>query len=286
MRRSVLPLLLLAACPPPLPPAPDGGGFVPDPGCWEPSPDSVFVQGLASPTAGCALGGQPTGVIDLHTANILLSGGLLVVPPGDPGTARALVLAFHGAGETGDDIRSELQQMEDSADGGAIFVYPNAPAGTWDVTARSKDATQVGKLIQQISALYCVDPERIHAAGFSAGAVFTLFLGCNVPGSFRAVGSVAGADNRFPVSCCKPGLSAIFIHGTGDDAIPFLSGQASAEGLAARDQCGTGTQPDGAYCSAYACPATAAVEFCPWFGSHEVPFWAGGEIWRFFTRAP
>jgi polyhydroxybutyrate depolymerase len=282
MHRTALPLLLLAACASPIPP---DGGFVPGAGCWEPDPDSVFVQGLPTPTAGCGLAGQPTGVIDLHAAGLLSSGGLLVVPPGDGANARALVLAFHGAGGTGEDIRAELQ-LEEPADGGAIFVYPNAPAGTWNVTAKNPDAARVGKLIQQVSALYCVDPQRIYAAGFSAGAVFTLFLGCNVPGSFRAIGTVAGADNRFDVSCCKPGLSAILIHGTGDDAIPFPSGLASAQGIAARDRCSPGAQPDGAHCSAYACPSTAAVDFCQWPGMHEVPFWAGEEMWRFFGEAP
>ena len=284
MHRTALPLLLLAACSG-SPPTPDDGGFVPSQGCWEPGADSVFVQGLSSPTAGCGLTGQPTGVIDLRAAGLSTSGGMLVVPSGDATNPRALILAFHGAGLTPEDIRAELQ-LEAPADGGAIFVYPQATAGTWDITAKSRDPTRVSDLIQQVAARYCVDPARIYAAGFSAGAVFTLFLGCNVPGSFRAVGSVAGADNRFDVSCCKPGLSAILIHGTGDDAIPFTAGQATAGGMAARDRCSQTTQPDGAYCSAYGCPATQAVDFCPWSGMHEVPFWAGEEMWRFFSAAP
>src|SRR5262245_26318641 len=277
MHRTVPPLLLFAACAPPLPPGPDGG-FVPAPGCWEPNPNSVFVQRLSSPTAGCALQGQPSGVIDLHAANILPAGGVLVVPPSDAGVPLPLVVVFHGAGGTGEDIRSEMQ-LEGPADGGAIFVYPNAARGTWDIGERTSDPSMVSTLIQRIAGLYCVDPQRLYAAGFSAGAVFTLFLGCNVPDTFRAVGSVAGTDNRFNVSCCQPGLSAIFIHGTADDAIPFASGQGAAGRVLARDQCSSSASPDGAYCSAYACPAGDVVDFCQWSGGHLVPPWAGGELW-------
>jgi len=280
MRRTVLLTLVLASCAPPLDPAPDGGDV-----CWEPSPQSVFVAGLTSPTPGCALVGQPVGVLDLKTVGFAPAGGVLVVPPTDAGTALPLVLVFHGAGGTGAGIRDGLA-LEPAADGGAIFVYPNARRGTWDIGGRTPDGPMVSTLISGIASQYCVDPARIYAAGFSAGAVFTLFLGCNVPETFRAVGAVAGTEDRFPASCCHGHVSAIIIHGTADTTIPFGQAQDSIFRLRGRDQCGEATTPDGSHCEAYACATGEALDFCTWDGDHDVPQWGGSEVWRFFSSAP
>ena len=283
MRRAALPiLLLLGACNAPLHDLPDGGLFG---GCWEPSSSSVFAQPLTSPTAGCSLQGQPTGVLDLRTSGTVPAGGVLVVPEADPGTPLPLVIVFHGAGGTGHDIRERFP-LDAATDGGAIVAYPNARAGTWDVGSRTTDGPMVSRLIGWVASQYCVDPARIYAAGFSAGAVFTNFLACNVPQTFRAVGVVAGTDNRFEQSCCHGTVSAMFIHGTADEAIPFAQGQDAAWHVRLRDHCGDGTTPDGSNCSAYACPSSEAVDFCAWSGDHDVPPWASEEVWRFFSAAP
>ena len=61
MRLSALPLLLLAACA-----SEELPGVLEVPlACFEPQDGVAFSGGLTTPVPGCALSGQPTGVLDL-----------------------------------------------------------------------------------------------------------------------------------------------------------------------------------------------------------------------------
>jgi hypothetical protein len=280
MRHAPLALLLFAGCSSG-PDRDDGGSF--DPICFAPPDGGVFTSGLAAPVPGCAAPGA-TGVLDLAALGWVPQGGVLVVPDSAPGTALPVVFAFHGAGESGENIRSRLG-LDDAVDGGAILVYPNAAAGTWDITKVSPDGRRVDRLISQLAQSYCIDPSRIYIAGFSAGAVFTLYLGCNVPQAFRGIAVVAGTDDRFDTRCCTQPVSGIFIWGTHDEAFSQNELIAGRRDVMSRDQCNTTGTPDGAYCLAYGCPTPWAVDGCEWDGDHDVPVWAGAEIARFFSLA-
>ncbi|HSP18894.1 MAG TPA: alpha/beta hydrolase-fold protein, partial [Myxococcaceae bacterium] len=117
-----------------------------------------------------------------------------------------MVLAFHGAFSSGVVMRADLG-IEAPAVTPTIFVYPDAVRGTWDVGPRSLDGRLVETLLGRLAETYCIDPARISIAGFSAGAVFTLWLGCNVPDSFHAMAVVAGTSSRFDGRCCKRTIS-------------------------------------------------------------------------------
>jgi polyhydroxybutyrate depolymerase len=223
---------------------------------------------------------QQAGVFDLAQLKWSRAGGVLVVPGSTPGTALPVVFVFHGAYGTGQDAREQFA-LEAAADGGAIFVYPNAIQGTWDIGPFSQDGRRVETLIGNLAANYCIDPARIYLAGYSAGAVFTLYLGCNVPGSFRGMASVAGSEIRLDTECCRGSISALFVHGTMDDAFPIGQAHYTANDLLRRDQCASTSAPDSAHCVGYVCPAPWSVDFCEWSGGHGVPGWAGEEIWRF-----
>ena len=283
MRHALLALLLLAACSSGTTALPDGGLFAP--ACFVPRDGGVFLTGLPAPVPGCAAAPGATGVLDLATLGWAKQGGTLVVPLTTPGTPLPVVFGFHGAGGSGDEARTRLA-LEGPADGGAIFVYPNAIQGTWDVTPASQDGRRVDALLQLLSASYCIDPERIYIAGFSAGAVFTLYLGCNVPDTFRALASVAGTEARFDTRCCTAPISGVFVHGTQDEAIPLREGRAARSHTLERDGCSSSPEPDGPHCVGYACPAPYAVDYCEWSGDHDVPDWAGAEITRFFSLVP
>ena len=273
-------LLPLLACSSALPASPDGGGSAPI--CYAPSDAGVFMTGLTAPVPGCSRPGGATGVIDLADAGWAARGGVLVVPESAPGTPLPVVFAFHGAYASGEGIRARLG-LEGPADGGAIFVYPNAVQGTWDLGPRSFDAKLVDNLLRQLSENYCIDPARISIAGFSAGAVFTLFLGCNVPQTFHASAAVAGTAARFDIRCCTHPISALFIHGTQDEAIPLFEGQDARNDALFRDGCQHTPAPVDGNCVGYGCPAPLAVNYCEWNGTHDVPDWAGAEIWQFLS---
>jgi poly(3-hydroxybutyrate) depolymerase len=195
-----------------------------------------------------------------------------------------VVFVFHGAGSTGAAART--YGLEAAADGGAIFVYPDAVQGTWDVGGRSADARRVELALRRLSETRCIDPDRVFITGFSAGAVFTLFLGCDVPDAFRAMGVIAGSERRFDTRCCHGEISALFIHGTADNTIPLLDGQLARNHTVSRDACSITPEPGASTCETHDCPPPRAVEFCTWPGGHAVPDWAGGEMWRFFGSLP
>jgi polyhydroxybutyrate depolymerase len=246
--------------------------------CFSPPDGGVFLTGLTAPVPGCAAAQPDAGVYGLDTVGYRAS-GVLVVPPSTPGTPLPLVIAFHGAYASGQGVRNQLS-MEAAADGGAIFAYPNAEEGTWDLS--NTDGRRIDALIRSLSQAYCIDPARIHITGLSAGAVFTLFLGCNVPGTFKSLAAVAGSESVFDTRCCKQPISALLIHGTLDDVIPAGEGHNAADEIGKRDGCGTNTTVQNS-CDVYSCPAPYEVSFCPWEGGHEVPDWGGPAIWSFFS---
>ena len=282
MRHALLSfLLLVAACSSAPERVIDGGTNLA--GCFIPSDGGVFVSGLPAPVPGCVADAGSTGVLDLAALGWLRSGGVLVVPPeAAAGKAVPVVFAFHGAGESGEAIREALA-LGPSTDAGVILVFPNAAAQqTWDIRPISADGRNVDALIRRLSQTYCIEPTRIYITGFSAGAVFTLFLGCNVPDTFRGMGVIAGADDRFSLSCCHSGISGIFIHGTNDEAFSLAEGLRAVGTTLVRDKCGSTAVTDDANCQTYSCPAPYAVDFCQWNGDHDIPPFAGAEIVRFF----
>ncbi|HZJ56022.1 MAG TPA: hypothetical protein VFD38_17900 [Myxococcaceae bacterium] len=285
MLRARFSLLLLAGCASGEGALPDGGGFGPPPAvCFHPVDGGVLTTRPATPVSGCGLEPKDAGLLDLGSLGPSLQGGLLSIPEAPSGTALPVVFVFHGAGGNGAVART--YGLETAADGGAIFVYPDAVQGTWDVGGRSVDARRVESILRRLFETRCVDPDRVSLSGFSAGAVFTLYLGCNVPDRFRAMAVIAGSDQRFDTRCCTGQVSGLFIHGTADDTIPLQQGALARNRTLGRDGCSFTPSPGGGACQTYACPPPWQVESCPWPGGHAVPGWAGEEIWRFFSAGP
>lgn len=278
----VPPLLLILSCASPvLDPGNRDAGQQPA-ACFRTGDSGVFVNGLPAPVPGCTMPPGPTGTLDLAALDWAPNGGVLVVPPAAAqGTPVPVVFVFHGAGGSGEAIRARLG-LESATDGGAVFVYPDAALGTWDIRPGSLDGNLVGSLLDRLSGSYCIDPGRVYISGFSAGAVFTLFLGCNVPATFRALAVVAGTNQRFTPGCCKSAISSLFIHGTEDEAIPILEGRQARDAALHRAGCADTSAPAGAYCQEYTCPSPYVVDSCEWSGDHDIPPWAGAEISRFF----
>ena len=219
MLRARVSLFLLVGCASPLPEGTsDGGGRVrpdglPRAGRWRPDRPGPRLRaratGRRSPGPRNARSGPPAR---------------LAGHPGRSARRRAARgVRLPRSGWNGAVART--YGLEAAADGGAIFVYPDAVQGTWDVGGRSPDASRVQLILRRLSETRCIDPERVFIAGFSAGAVFTLYLGCNVPTPFRAMAVIAGSDRRFDTRCCTGAISAVFIHGTHDDTIPLFDGE-------------------------------------------------------------
>ena len=277
VRPLLLATLLLGAC----------ASSPPDPGpspvvCYAPRDGGVFLGGLVAPVPGCSAPGLDAGVYDLADLGWSRQGGVLVVPPSPQGQAVPVVFGFAGAGTPGASFRASLA-LEDAADAGAVFIYPTAVQGTWDIGPSSLDARRVETLLGFLAASQCIDPARMYIVGFSAGAVFTLYLGCNVPGTFRGMAAIAGTESRFDRRCCTDPIPALFIHGTNDQAIPLNEGLSARREVLDRDGCTTPSAPDESGCVDFACPASAPVSSCEWDGGHEIPPFAAPEIADFFS---
>ena len=134
--------------------------------CREP-PDA----GAGRMTAGCGRTDQPTGALALTSTKFPHARGTLFVPEAaDPDVPLPLVWVFHGASASGEDIRGRFQ-LEAAADGGAIFVYPDANRGTWDLGAPSQDGSMVYLVTSELVERYCIDPQRFFVAAMIVGGM-------------------------------------------------------------------------------------------------------------------
>ncbi len=215
-------------------------------------------------TEGC---GKPSPIPAGTSADeALYSGGLvrmfrLHVPRGYlPEQRTPLVLNFHGHGSAAwkQEALSGFSGLADKQD--FLVVYPQGVVGpdsqTGWATGPRKDPTVndvvfVSNLITYLQTMFCVDPQRIYATGFSNGGAMTAELACMLAGRIAAFAPVSGS--YFPlVSGCHPNrpVPILEIHGTADTVVPYdgskpLDLPAIAEwlsGWAARDGCSSQPQ--------------------------------------------
>jgi hypothetical protein len=162
------------------------------------------------PDGGVATSGCGTSRPSRHpTLNINVGGTMrtydLNEPSGYTGnTPLSLVLGFHGQGWQASAFQSSVPDLERSAAGAAIFVYPqglDSGSGTaWSVNASSRDTALVDALIGEIERTYCIDGNRVFAFGRSYGALFANVLACVRPSVLRGVAVMMGGG-PFQFTC-------------------------------------------------------------------------------------
>jgi len=158
------------------------------------------------------------------------------VPPTLVAGERApLVLLFHGAPSNGRDAQM-FMGFDAVADArGFIAVYPNGIAGSWGVGCDCTEADARGiddvllvrSLIEQLEREGLVDGSRVHAVGYSQGAMFSHRLACDLSDRLAAVAAVAGEMPRLVSARCAPTrpLSIVMLHGTADRNVPWEGGR-------------------------------------------------------------
>ena len=229
---AVAVLSLLAAC--------GGGGSSRTAAPASASPSTATVACPTPATTTTAPGQEGT----------LVSGGLerkyyVWLPAGYTGTKPVpLVLDFHGTGETATSYEASFSPMsKDAPAAGYLLVAPQAVVGDasairWRVpgTGEKPDDVQfTADLIKQLESTYCIDPSRLYATGFSSGAGFTTYLGCQLD-VWAAVAPMSGVSLVHPCPT-RPPLAMITFHGTNDLFVMYhgLPGATST------------TNPDGFY---------------------------------------
>jgi polyhydroxybutyrate depolymerase len=163
---------------------------------------------------------------------------LVHVPPNPPTTKKmALVLAFHGGGDSATGME-KLTRFDDLADREQfLVVYPEAVGHHWNdgrAADRLKsqregvdDVAFVEALLREVSTHYSIDPARVFATGFSNGAIFCHYLAAHLADKVTAIAPVSGGIAE-PVAQddFKPAraVSVFIIHGTQDPLVPFGGG--------------------------------------------------------------
>ncbi|MFQ6047438.1 MAG: alpha/beta hydrolase family esterase, partial [Gemmatimonadales bacterium] len=157
-----------------------------------------FAWAIVGLISTACLGEQFDPAADLREGGfeVISSGGLLrrflvhaptsIQGPGDP----PLVIAFHGAGQTPEELR-QLTALDDLADRQRFVVaYPEAyrpTGGTWGVHAGSPvervgvfDLLFVVDLIDFLAARFDIDRGRVYAVGYSSGGQVSHRVGCEL----------------------------------------------------------------------------------------------------------
>lgn len=155
----------------------------------------------------------------------------------DPATPAPVVLVFHGATNNANIIMNNTGLSAKADREGFIAVYLNGTsikaersfywnAGACCGTASDTDVDDVAfvqAVLDDLSILVNLDPQRVYATGFSNGGMLAHRLACELPGRFAAIAAVSGTLNALT---CEPGepVSVLHIHGTADPLAPYEGG--------------------------------------------------------------
>lgn len=154
----------------------------------------------------------------------------LFVPPSyDGSSAVPLVLNLHGSGSSAPEqvAYSKMNLVADTA--GFLVAIPEAVDSFWSSgfsfvpPTAPDDVNFLLTMIDEISANYAVDADRVYSTGMSNGGFMSYRLACEATDRFAAIASVTGsmADNTF--SSCAPSMvmPVLEIHGTNDLTVPY-----------------------------------------------------------------
>ncbi|MCO6475529.1 MAG: T9SS type A sorting domain-containing protein [Phaeodactylibacter sp.] len=152
----------------------------------------------------------------------------LYLPPADmTGEALPLVFNLHGFGSnaTQQEFYSGMNAVADTA--GFYVCYPNGRSNAWNVGwsfgSTADDVGFINALIDELSANYNIDPQRVYSCGMSNGGFMSYRLACELNTRIAAIASVTGSMVPEYFGNCNPGraVPVMEIHGTADDVVPY-----------------------------------------------------------------
>lgn len=181
----------------------------------------------------------------------------------------------------------------------AIRVYPGAGnnAAGWN----GSDVSFFGPLYDEITNNFCVDRERVFAAGESSGGDFSSILGCEYADKLRAVGPCATKPvNGYPLDAgkrmCTGKVAAVVIHGKSDRVVGPENGPATRDFYTQVNNCEEQSMPVEGFtdslsnCVEYqGCDEGFPVFWCqhedPEYGgtNHGWPRFAANMLWQLFS---
>ena len=145
---------------------------------------------------------------------------------------QGLVVALHGRGSSGAEMRAVTELDRHAAQAGLAVVYPDALVDGWgDDTFASptrpggaEDVVFLEALVRELQAEPRIDEGPIGAVGFSNGASMALRYASERPDGVRAVVSVAGQLPRDPSIRPSGRVPLLAVYGTADPLRPYETG--------------------------------------------------------------
>ncbi len=148
----------------------------------------------------------------------------------------ALIIAFHGYGNTAEEMEQTSNLSEKSDQEVFIVAYPNGKdypkdnnsTQYWnaneyykDLTGNTDDVGFISKMIDLISKYYAIDEDRIFVTGFSNGGHMSYKIGYELSCKIAAIAPHSGllSFNINSAPDCK--VPIIHIHGLGDGIVSY-----------------------------------------------------------------
>jgi polyhydroxybutyrate depolymerase len=156
----------------------------------------------------------------------------------DHGEPTPLLVVLHGFGANAFTQLAYTGLDDLVEDQGILMVAPDGtvnPDGKqfWNATdaccdgygSGVDDVGYITGLIDEISAVWNVDPDRVYLFGHSNGGYMSYRLACDSADRIAAIVSLAGATWNDEAACAPTSpVSVLQIHGTADDTVPYDGG--------------------------------------------------------------
>lgn len=255
--------------------------------------DSSSGGGPISP--GCGNAGATTGesVRQVEIQGVMRS--FIVDAPAviDSEQPLALAFVFHGNGGSGQGIQGMGLQLVPGAQEQAVFVFPDGLPFKgfgvgWNGSCDQYDMELVDTMLAMMSAEYCIDPNRIFAAGFSWGGDFCQSLACCRGDVVRAIAPASGPElypSIYPEACPDTERPAFRMTYADNDAYSPEMFAAILEWQRTEHGCAAETAPvEPSPCVAYqGCDEPVIACEYPGLGHAWPSDWAT-ETWAFFSQ--
>ena len=147
-------------------------------------------------------------------------------------TGFPVIFAFHGVMMNGETMAKMTLLHELGNRCNFIVVYPDGDGHgilrTWNSGGRSGRLERIAEddvgfvrcVIGQLQNRYPIDPKRIHATGFSNGAMLCYRLAVEAPEIFASIAPIAGTL-AVPVRHASRFVPTLHIHGTEDKVVAW-----------------------------------------------------------------
>ena len=146
----------------------------------------------------------------------------------------SLVIALHGGGGSPSQFERTSFLTDKSKASGFIVVYPEGTGiiKTWNagtccgsaITHQINDVKFISQLIDQLIAVYKINPKKVYATGHSNGGMMCYRLACELSNKIAAI--AANSSTMVLTSACNPAraMPVLHLHSKLDQHVIYTGG--------------------------------------------------------------